>query len=396
MKSLLYHSVLRQKVEDPALDPASKSLLRETLRRKYQPVKWKIPSDFLSFEHFRRVVSDMDMTATPGYPYQLAYPTNGAYLGYRGDGTFDENILRQHYNSVVERIRLRECDPIRLFIKQEPHKKSKADKQSWRLISAVSVLDQIIDHMLFDPMNQKMVDEHLHIVPQVGWAPLYQGWTMMPTTGIAMDKSGWDWSVLPWLIDEVLELRATLCENMTDEWRELARWRYSCLFNQPVFVTSSGHFFRQRNPGVMKSGCVNTITDNSIMQDVLDIVVAMETGLWSLWMKTMGDDTLQSDPGDIRSYVKTLSKYCLVKDVVNRVQFAGFDFSYDHVEPLYFGKHCWNLLHANPAHGDELASSYSLLYHRSRKNRLIKRVVAYLGYVPSDDWLDQIWDGEEV
>lgn len=370
------------------------TLIREALRVEYQPVRWSIPEDFMSYEHFRRVVFDMDMSSTPGYPYQLAYPTIGDFLGYRGDGTFDENILRQQWLLTLERVRNRECDPIRLFIKQEPHKLSKVEKQSWRLISAVSVMDQIIDHMLFDPMNKRMVDEFLSIVPQIGWAPLYLGWANMPATGIAMDKSGWDWSVRPWLCEEVLELRCALCENLTTEWKELAQWRYKCLFDQPIFVTSSGHFLRQKEPGVMKSGCVNTISDNSIMQDILNKVVEVETGLSSAWMKTMGDDTLQSDPGDVDTYLQSLKKYCIVKEVKNRVEFAGFDFQFDRIEPLYFNKHCWNLLHANPVHGNELASSYSLLYHRSRKSRLIKHVVSHLGLVPSDAWLDAIWDGE--
>lgn len=371
------------------------NLMREALRQEYQTVRWKIRKDFLSYEHFRDVVSDMDMTATPGYPYQLSFQTNGTFLGYRGDGTFDEDILRQQYRVTMDRIRHRECDPIRLFIKPEPHKSSKREKQSWRLISAVSVMDQIIDHLLFDEMNKNMVEEHLTIVPQVGWAPLYLGWTNIPFGGVAMDKSGWDWSAKPWLFEETLNLRKALCENLSEQWSELAAWRYECLFGTPVFVTSGGQFLRQKQPGVMKSGCVNTITDNSIMQDILNKVVEIETGECSPWMKSMGDDTYQATPRDLRTYVAALSKYCIVKDVKSAAEFAGFSFSVDYVEPLYFGKHCYNLLHAPSAHKAELAVSYSLLYHRSRKARLIKSICAQLGYVPGDSWLDSIWDGEQ-
>lgn len=386
---------MRNLVEEPELSKAELDLMREALRIEYQPIAWELPQDFLSFDHFRRVVADMDMTSSPGYPYQLAYTTNGDYLGYRGDGTFDENILRQIYLGVCEKIRTRESDPIKLFVKPEPHKDSKCEKKAWRLISSVSVLDQIIDHMLFDPMNILMIDEYVNIVPQIGWAPFYQGWANMPLTGVAMDKSGWDWSVRPWLIEEVLWLRGALCKNITQQWTELAAWRYSELFGAPVFVTSSGHFLRQKQPGVMKSGCVNTIADNSIMQDILNKVVEMETGLSSSWMRTMGDDTLQSDPGDIGSYVQSLKRYCIVKEIKNRVEFAGFDFEVEYVEPIYHSKHCWNLLHTRPDVVQEMATSYALLYHRSRRARLIKRIVRELGYVPSDAWLDSIWDGEE-
>lgn len=369
--------------------------MREALRIEYQPIAWRIPENFLSYEHFRSVVFGMDMTSSPGYPYQLSYATNGAYLGSRGNGTFDENVLRQVYLSVLERIRTKESDPIKLFVKPEPHKPSKAEKKAWRLISSVSVIDQIIDQMLFDPMNQKMVSEFVTIVPQIGWAPVYQGWANMPLTGIAMDKTGWDWSVRPWLLEEVLELRKSLCLNLTSQWVELAEWRYKCLYESPIFVTSSGHFLRQKSPGVMKSGCVNTISDNSIMQDILNKVVELETGCCSTWMRTMGDDTLQSEPQDLPTYLQALKKYCIVKGVQNRVEFAGFDFQMDYVEPLYHSKHCYNLLHVRPEVARDFATSYALLYHRSRRARLVKRIVSYLGYVPSDAWLDEIWDGEE-
>lgn len=385
---------LRNLVTDPDLSKEELALLREALTYEYRYVRWEIPKDFLTFEHFCRVVAEMDMTSSPGYPYQLAYSTNGDYLGYRGDGTFNEAILKEVYKTLLDRIRARDSDPIKLFIKPEPHKTSKVEKKAWRLISSVSVLDQIIDHMLFDPMNDLMCEEYVNIVPQIGWAPYYLGWANMPLTGIAMDKSGWDWTVRPWLLEEVLNLRKNLCVNITEQWISLAEWRYSELFRNPIFVTSSGHFLRQRKPGVMKSGCVNTIADNSIMQDILNKVVECETGLTSTWMKTMGDDTLQSDPGDLPTYVSALKKYCIVKDVKNRVEFAGFNFQYDYIEPLYFNKHCWNLLHVKPTVAQDMAISYALLYHRSRRKRTVTSILQQLGSVPTDEWLDMIWDTE--
>nr|QIJ56917.1 RNA-directed RNA polymerase [Scaphoideus titanus sobemo-like virus 2] len=360
---------------------------------EYEPARWRIPDDFLSFEHFRRVIDGMDMSSTPGYPYQLSIPTNGMFLGSNGDGTFCESRLRAVYEIVLRQISEREADPIRLFIKQEPHKASKVEKEAWRLISSVSVVDQIIDHLLFDPMNHKLAQNYLYVVPQIGWAPLYLGWALIPSSGVAMDKSGWDWSVRPWLAEVVLALRKRLCDNLTPEWEELASWRYQMLFGNPVYVTTGGRFFRQKQPGVMKSGCVNTISDNSIMQDVLNKVVELETGLTSSWMRTMGDDTLQSDPGDVPTYVSTLSKYCIVKDVKYAVEFAGYRFGMKNIDPLYFQKHCWQLLHADPRYGDDIAISYSILYHRSKKGPLIKSLARYIGRVPSDSWLDAIWDG---
>lgn len=334
------------------------------------------------------------MTSSPGYPYMTQYADNASFFGYK-EGVFDEGRKWSIYRMVVERLRARDCDPIRLFIKPEPHKESKRQKKSWRLISSVSVVDQIIDHLLFGEFNKKIQDNHVYQVPQIGWAPVKQGWMHMPTQGVAMDKSGWDWTVLPWLSELVLQLRVALCVNVTEEWKSLAAWRYECLFGAPLFVTSGGHLLKQRQPGVMKSGCVNTIVDNSIMQDILNKVVECRTGLHSSWMMTMGDDTLQSHPGDIAAYVSELRKYCNVKDVVYGVEFAGFRFMLDRVEPLYTAKHCFTLLHVDPRLVEETAAAYALLYHRSRKGALIKSILRQVADLPSDAWLDEIWDGED-
>lgn len=333
------------------------------------------------------------MTSSPGYPYMVQYSSNASFFGY-DNGKFDEGRKWAIYRMVIERLRVRDSDPIRLFIKPEPHKESKRQKKAWRLISSVSVVDQIVDHLLFDGFNQKIQENHVYQVPQVGWAPVKQGWMHMPIQGVAMDKSGWDWTVLPWLPELVLQLRVSLCNNLTQEWLELASWRYNSLFGEPLLVTSGGHLLKQRQPGVMKSGCVNTIVDNSIMQDILNKVVECRTGLCSPWMMTMGDDTLQSNPGDIKGYVSELKKYCVVKDVVFGVEFAGFRFYLDRIEPLYTAKHCFTMLHLEEHLAEETAAAYALLYHRSSKGPLIKSILKQVSNLPSDAWLDEIWDGE--
>lgn len=365
----------------------------EALRIEYRRSKWEIPADFLQFSHFQRVVEDMDMSSSTGYPYLTMYSSNRDFFG-DVEGVKDENRLWAIYRMVTEQIRLRVADPIRLFIKPEPHKVSKIEKRAFRLISSVSVIDQIIDHMLFDDFNFKIQDNHVYQVPQIGWAPIKQGWMHMPTQGVAMDKSGWDWTVRPWLLQMVLELRKSTCVNLVKEWEDLATWRYQQLFANPMFVTSGGHLLQQKQPGVMKSGCVNTITDNSIMQDILNKVVEIRTGICSSWMMTMGDDTLQAHPGDVDGYISELKKYCLVKDVVYGVEFAGFRFKLNHVEPLYTAKHCFNLLHLEQPVAAETAAAYALLYHRSEKASLIKYIAGQVTELPSNDWLDEIWDGE--
>nr|UGO57552.1 MAG: hypothetical protein [Riboviria sp.] len=369
-------------------------MILEAMRLDYLRSEWTIPEDFLRFSHFERVVDQLDMSSSPGYPYMTQYSSNALFFGVV-DGVKDEGRKWSIFKMVTEQLQARVSDPIRLFIKPEPHKQTKIDNRAYRLISSVSVVDQIIDHMLFDDFNLKIQDNHIYQVPQVGWAPVKQGWMHVPTTGVAMDKSGWDWTVLPWILEMILELRIALCVNMTEEWKDLASWRYQQLFQQPLFVTSGGHLLKQKQPGVMKSGCVNTISDNSMAQDLLDKVVECRTGIHSDWMMTMGDDTYQSVPSDIKLYVAELSKYCKVKDVVFAAEFAGFRFDLNWIEPLYTAKHCYTLLHLEDSLAEETAAAYALLYHRSRKGKTIKRIAAEVTQLPSDAWLDEVWDGED-
>jgi hypothetical protein len=47
------------------------------------------------------------------------------------------------------------CDPVRVFIKAEPHSTNKVNQDRWRLIFAVSVVDQIIERLLCGDQNKK-------------------------------------------------------------------------------------------------------------------------------------------------------------------------------------------------------------------------------------------------
>lgn len=74
-------------------------------------------------------------------------------------------------------------------------------------------------------------------------------------------------------------------------------------------------------------------------------------------------------------------------------EFAGFRFcKTPNVEPLYKGKHAFNLLHFDESNVDFI-ESYQLMYHRS-KDRLIKKALVQAAGVPNVPRLDQIWDGE--
>ena len=55
-------------------------------------------------------------------------------------------------------------DPIKVFVKQEPHKMSKIKQERYRLISGVSLVDTLVDRLLLQWLAQNVV-EHVGETP---------------------------------------------------------------------------------------------------------------------------------------------------------------------------------------------------------------------------------------
>lgn len=369
--------------------------LIEQVSDSLKEATWAIPSDFLEYTHYERAVKQLDWTSSPGYPYMRRATTNGVLFKVE-DGVPAFEKLQEYWEVVKMQIKDRLADPIRLFIKAEPLKEKKLEEGRYRLISSVSVVDQIIDHMLFGVMNKEMIDNWIHIPPKVGWNQLNGGWRIIPhEQWMALDKSSWDWTVHPWLAEIVLSVRAKLCSNLDDRWMQLALWRYQELFINATFITSGGLLLKQVNPGVMKSGCVNTITDNSIMQMILHIRVSMELNIEIEPLYSMGDDTLQRKGSKWEEYLELMGQYSILKQCIPANEFAGCRFYKNgRIEPLYKGKHAFTLLHVDPEVLPQLADSYRLLYFRSSYRDLMYNLFSAMGqkHLPYEK-CNAIYDG---
>lgn len=331
----------------------------------YAAAAWEIPEGWFSREACERAVGRLDWTSSPGYPYLLRAPNNGILFKVL-DGRPSEDMIEWAWAAVQQRAAGAVPDPIRLFVKPEAHTAKKMAEEKYRLIASVSVIDQIIDHMLFGEMNDRMI-ANWHLVPsKPGWSIFQGGWRYIPQeTWIATDASSWDWTVRPWLLELALELRMSLCKNLNQQWVDLASARYRELYSSPVFITSGGLKLKQKTPGVLKSGCVNTISDNSMMQALLHVRVSLELGIPVEPIFTMGDDRLQAPMEKEHEYFELTSQYCILKSVKHENEFAGFRFRGRLVDPVHKGKHAYNLLHLNPAVLEQTGLSYVLNYHRS-------------------------------
>lgn len=395
MASLKYHVKLRDGLDKVGPTHDERKLILCQSYKAYQAAKWRLPEDFLQKTHYERVVCELDWNSSPGYPYMLRAPSNKDLFGVQ-DGKPDIVKVNYIWQIVEERIKqLSPPDHVRLFIKPEPHKIRKLENERYRLISSVSVVDQIIDHMLFGEMNKQLIANWSRVPNKAGWSPVGGGWRHMPREKwLAIDKSGWDWSVHIWYFEMSLALREMLCENVTDQWKALAKYRYESLFLHPTYITTGGLVMRQKNPGVMKSGCVNTIADNSIMQWMLHCRVCNQMGIevGELW--SMGDDTLQEPPERLDEYLEIMGRYSHVKQYVLGNEFAGFKFEGARVEPMYKGKHAYTLLHVCEDVLPQLADSYTLNYHRSDRRNFIESLFQQMGLdIPLRIERDIIYDG---
>lgn len=379
--------------DEPEPDLLEAAIRDVTARMK--KARWRIPSDFLQFSHYVRAAFQMDLTSSTGYPYTIYYPTVGSFLGMKDGEIIDKQRFLLAWQAVKKQIECKRSDPIRIFIKPEPHSASKLKEERYRIISAVSVVDHLIDHMLHSDMNDAMIANHLDLPTCVGWSPYNGGYKIFAYDApIALDRSSWDWTVRKWMQDAILRVRERLCENINPDWMELAKFRYEAMFGNCTYVTSAGAHYRQKFTGVQKSGQYNTITDNSLGQVLLDSLVNLKLGRSpSPSFKCMGDDTIQEIDGDMGEYIEELGKWCKLKQPLYSREFCGLNFD-GAIEPVYSGKHAFRLLHCKDKFAPEIADSYRLFYHRSSMKEKLSRIFDDLApsrMTPTQ--FSEIWEG---
>lgn len=350
-RSLAVHSQFyKNSVEVPKPPERRLGRVLAILEKEYSMAKTAIPPDFDTYEGFLRAVSRLERSSTPGYPYNTKYPTIGEYLGF--DGILYNDFMLQSLWHDVQSL-MHSVDPelfFNVFIKEEPHKREKIESGRFRLIVGSPLHFQVLSHMVFDFLNDVMNSNAYHLPSKQGlilngggWRDYVRQWRSKGFN-IGLDKRAWDWTVPWWKIKLALELRKRLCYGPGyKRWVDLAEKLYKWLFESPVLMLSDGTCYRQIHPGIVKSGGVNTISDNSIMQNEDHILVSEDLGISCLPLAdAVGDDTLQrkTHAVDLSLYEKYGSK---VKSASEGLEFVGMKFSERGVFPLYFSKHLYRI-----------------------------------------------------
>lgn len=310
-----------------------------------------LKDDFDTRSSFDRAVLRLDMTSSPGYPYSYEATTNGQWLKW--NGVFCDPIQLERLWYDVKLVLSDQWQHVlKTFIKQEPHKKSKVDEKRWRLIMASSLCVQLAWHMLFDDLNDKEIEKSYIIPPQQGivlpsggWRLYYDSWKQRGLSH-GVDKSAWDWTAPFWAIMLDLDLRFRLLRgSRKKEWLLVAKILYRHMFEDPCILTSNGCLYRQIVPGIMKSGCVSTISINGHCQLFLHIASCLEAGISIFpFPRCCGDDTINHQKHcHLSPYYARFG--VIVKSVSNDIEFVGHRFDIDGPKPLYVDKHIKRLLY---------------------------------------------------
>lgn len=298
-------------------------------------------------------------------------------------------------------------DNIKVFIKQEPHKVAKIVEGRFRLISAVSLVDTMVDRVMFGWLMRAALGNVCQTPCLIGWNPIRGGYRYLlakfrgRTRGL--DKTAWDWTVRGWLINAVKDVIVELAVGASPHWKQWVERRWAALFRDARFEFSDGAVVQQPGWGVMKSGCYLTILINSIGQMLYHALALRSIGKCptSVPFVTIGDDVTLEDFDEFSAYEDYINRHgALLKpsEPTDHVEFAGFyygsDGGRDVAWPEYWRKHVYLATHKTR----ELASTlfaYQILYaHEPVFLEWIQRCLAEVdaSMVRTPRSLRAVWD----
>lgn len=318
--------------------------------------------------------------------------TNGEILGFDGLSYDPERV-----SIVKEIVKLRFetllqgqlcADNLKVFVKQEPHKRAKLEKGTLRLISAVSLVDTFVDRILWGWLARQVLDNAARTPCMVGWSPVKGGW--IPFTDIyrnkpvlCLDKSMWDWTMQDWCVEAFAMFVENLAVGAPKWLLDMMQLRLKLLFDKAVFEFDDGTIVEQQGVGIMKSGCFLTIIMNSVCQSLCHYVANERMGRapGENEPRVMGDDTVQPAFEGLETYVRHIEDLGpKVKGVKLRhfVEFAGFAFDGKACWPAYWQKHLFNMAHS-PQLVETLLSYQYLYVHEPVMYEFIMRIAREVG-----------------
>lgn len=373
--SFSYHCRFVNTTQGPS--ESETGYIQNRLEEIYETAKWKNPANWRSLERIVYLIEEnLNLKGSPGYPYCLTWATNADLLDTAKRGLSVQSLAQMVHERIEAILAwdetedpgtlMRVSDPTRVFIKREFHKIEKAKLQRWRLIWSISVVDQLVDTVLWQNSLEAEVKNFETIPAKVGmgmvggaWNRLYNDLQLLGKERYSIsDYSGFDWTVANWCYEMDTESRLRLCvEGLDDEFRELAR-RRDKLMQKGLVIFSDGTLLQPLTGGIQKSGSKRTISMNSKINTFIKCLAAYRIRGYVDWnldkIAAAGDDKLDRfhlDEDKYREVVESLGfiiKYLQVSDKIEDLSFCSFGFKRNEVGefvpvPENWLKHQYNL-----------------------------------------------------
>jgi hypothetical protein len=309
----------------------------------YLPSEWPQAID-VAMDNIKR-------KASPGFPLMYQYATNEEALRNMGRGTIRDLVLERLNRiaaapteaftewSAMELCEAGLCDPIRVFVKSEMHSQRKMDSGKMRLIMSVSLVDQLVERVLYQLQNNAEIDdwESCPSKPGMGLndeglSVLHQNFQRM-AAALGTDVGGYDWGITQVFLDSEASYRnGQVGAPLYSDTMCARRVR---LLGLSVLVFGDGTVVQQIVRGVQKSGSYNTSAGNSHIRVVVDKLIGGPTTK----VCAMGDDCvgdLDIPPGEL---TRQYARYGLDVRVMDRydsgkMEFCAYRFTPDSVEPV--------------------------------------------------------------
>jgi len=342
-------------------------------------------------------IDDSDFDSTPGIPLNYYGNKKGDWCEDRLSIillVLDRLLTMMTYNGKhstgVDLVKAGLCDPIYTFIKDEPHKREKLDKNRLRIISGVSLVDNLVERLLFSKQNKAEISMHEEIpfkpgmgLHDEGLESLFSWFQRLEKeyTLCSTDVSGWDWSVTDYLLDADLAYRKAFTKGC-QAWAKLAEVRFECL-KYKVFQFPSGEMYTQNHPGIQASGSYLTSSGNSHMRYILSILAQLELGIDEDSFAEgcqMGDDALERYSTGLLEMYKSFGFTVKGVETMPPGIFSFCSTRWDNSpagQPENWAKTLFRFLHKKPS--DPLYPTYKEQFRRDLRNHpdidsLLKRI----------------------
>ena len=289
------------------------------------------------------------LDSSPGYPYTLLGKTNKAVLDNYRDVIIDLVIDRFvklvvtpletiKTMSHVDLMDSNYVDPVRLFVKQEPHPSRKFLAGKMRLISSVSLVDQLVERIFHSMINNKFIGcwKLIPSKPGIGlttdadFSAIVDQFTAIKNP-CSSDIQGWDWSVQYDELMFIADFRALVYQLDFDHPFICGMRNRQHLVANSIYGLSDGVLFSSETEiGMQLSGCYITSSGNSEMR-IANTVLAQAIGMARQKYKPLDDEKImtvgiaveifKSDPKSFLKQFKTLAAMAMGDDCLEEYNF---------------------------------------------------------------------------